>query len=342
MKKWLLGFLWVGCVSGVTYYNTPGGGDCYNPCKTENYNGMACCLMPCEFYFPPCDRPNGGDLNFKFTGNFGETIATNKDYVTFELNARQFYTCYETYLDAKWHYFANWKNAVNVGIGVRSFDCYCIVGGANLYYDYRRGPCHLDFHQISGGFEFFHPCFNFYINGYYPFQKKKHCCSETFCYDGGFFACCRENICSFGGFDLELDKTLFFWCKSRINVGLGAYFYDNTAQSQWFAGGRARLVADLSTNVRVEVEGTYDRYFHTKVIGRISINIPFPTFGCARKRSGCKESWCPPLPQRRNNLIVLRKQTCWDWNFNDKKGLQHFCHDDYIIEDSIVENDGLF
>jgi Inverse autotransporter, beta-domain len=324
MKKWFLAsFLWFGSAMSFCQNRPPAEG-CYNPCKPENYNGLACCIMPCEFYFPPCDCPRGADLNFRCIGNFGKTLASDKDYITLEFNARQFFNCYETYIDGKWNYFTNWRNAANLGVGVRSFDCYCIVGGANLYYDYRRGPCNQDFHQISGGFEVFHPCFNFYLNFYYPFQGCKCLDSNVFTFDGGFFANCQESLCSLGGVDLELDKTLFNWCNTRISVGVGAYFYDNTCQNGWFPGGRFRLIADICTNIYAECEATVDKYFGGRFIGRVGLNIPFPVFGASRKRSGCCSTWCPPLPQRRNNLIVLQKQTCWDWNFDDKRGIFNF------------------
>lgn len=325
MKKWIVGFsLSFGCVFGAPNNS---GSPCLDPCQPANYNGLAFAFMPSEFYFAPCDRPCGADVNLTVIGNFGKTISSTKDYITTVLNTRQFFNCYETYADVKWHYFSNWRNALNAGIGVRSFDMYRVVGGANLYYDYMRGPCNLNFHQISGGFELFHPCFSLYGNVYWPFQTCQNCESNVFNFDGGAFAVSHERICSFGGLDLEVDKSLFYWSNTRINFGLGAYFYDNIAVNQWFAGFRYRLVADLTTNIRAEMEGTYDKYFKSRVIGRISINIPFPVWGCARKTSGCCQSWCPPLPQHRNNLIVLFKETCWNWNFDDRKGRfrSHHC-----------------
>lgn len=324
MSKWFLGFFL--SVSALCSLN--GNllhSECFNPCQPQNYNGLAVCALPCEFYFPPCDRPCGGDVNFYFQGNFGESISTSKDYITLGALGRQFFCCYETFINAKWNYFTNYKNSANLGLGIRTFDMYNFVAGANIYYDYRRGPCHGDFHQFSGGFELFHPCFSFYINGYLPLQRKKRCKTKVFLYDDGFFAACRSTVYSLPGFDLELDKPLFYVCKARVNAGIGGYFYNNSARScctsEWFAGGRLRLVADVSTNLRLEVEGTYDNTNKTKVMGKIAFNFPFPSFGNARKCSGCVESWCPPLPQRRNDLIVLRRQTCWDWNFDDADDL---------------------
>lgn len=318
MSKWISGFfLWASALCSINSLNA----QCFEPCCPQNYNGLALCCMPSEFYFPPCDRPCGADVNFYFQGNFGESIATSKDYFTLGLLGRQAFCCYETYLNAKWNYFTNYKNAANVGLGIRTFDMYNIVAGANIYYDYRRGPFRLNFHQISGGLELFHPCFNIYINGYWPFRRFQSGKTKVFFYDDGFFACCRRSVFALRGGDVEIDKSIFYLCQTRINVGIGAYFYDNGANCEWFAGGRLRLVADVSTNLRFEVEGSYDKTYQTRIMGKICINFPFPVFGTARKTSNCCQSWCPPLPQRRNDLIILRKRTCWDWNFDDSTDL---------------------
>ncbi len=286
--------------------------NCSTPCYKE---GIGFFIPYCNFL--PCDAPylESCGLSLRFAGTIGKGIGINRDYSTVNLRAVKTWCCRELFLDAKWHCFSDRKNGANAGLGIRyTNDCSQSLLGANISYDFREGK-YRNFHQISGGLEFFNPCYRFYINGYFPLNKKgcKNCC---YFFDDNYYLsidCCQYTM---RGADAEFDKILFCCCNTRIIGGVGIYYYDDS-QNDRTVGGRLRLTAEISKYLSFDLEGTYDKMFHTRVNGTLSLNFPFPSMGGRRSCNPCcQPCWCPPIPQRRNDIIVLRKCNHIDANFD--------------------------
>jgi hypothetical protein len=74
-------------------------------------------------------------------------------------------------MDARGHVFNDSRFAANAGIGLRYLSC-SRVWGINSYYDYRNTKHHT-YQQASLGLESLGEMWDFRLNGYLPFGKKK-------------------------------------------------------------------------------------------------------------------------------------------------------------------------
>lgn len=235
--------------------------------------------------------------------------------------------------------------AANAGIGVRYLDpCTCdSIWGLNVYYDYRGGRCKRNYNQVGVGLEWLHPCWDVRVNGYFPVgDQNSHCRRNVFTYPGGAIITCQELQTALTGFDAEIGAPL--WCNSCYGLSLygavGPYYYTprnnghnhnhndhsgshnnsvsnhnnhhNFNKNIW--GGRIRLAARWNDWVELSVQGTRDNHFKTRVLGTITVMIPFEAL-CSPCQCewNCYRWWDQPV--HRQPIIGVENKTCFNSNF---------------------------
>lgn len=238
------------------------------------------------------------------------------------------YSCFQPFLDLRGHVFNKGRWAANVGIGGRYISSCCnLAYGGNIYYDYRKG-CHRGFHQLGLGAELLGSCWDLRVNGYIPIGRRewKSHTARFDDFEGDFFATCQQRIKSIGGVDGELG--FFLKCKDPcclfdfdLYAAVGPYFFASRCDRDIF-GGQVRLAARFCDYLEFEVRATSDRVCHGRVQGRFSIYIPFDFDICCRKNScaqPCRNDFACRRVERRE-IIFLKEECCWDWNWDDKAG----------------------
>lgn len=257
--------------------------------------------------------------------------------------------CIQPFFDAKAYGFNNGKGGASIGLGSRYIiPCNNIVLGINGYYDYRKYH-HVNLNQVGIGVELLGPCWDLRINGYIPVGRRNFCKSDFFDYCGDFMAINQERISSWYGADAELGTWLsrqFSSCNwINFYAAVGPYYYTRNHERHFenehhhnAFGGRIRLLARIFDYVDLSVNATYDRVWHARVQGQITINIPLD-FGsflfnqcnkCACTPSPCLLRQIAIQPVQRNGIIVADHECCWDWDWGRKKSKcaareQHDC-----------------
>lgn len=242
-------------------------------------------------------------------------------------------------LDVRGHVFNNGDPAANAGIGVRYLDhCSDKVYGANIFYDYRKFH-HESFQQIGIGLEYLGDCWDFRINGYIPFGRHKVDFGRTlFVYPGNYFAECKQREKVMAGFDAEFGMPIWRNCDPcnlfEAYAAVGTYYftpriYSNCGKDCW--GGKVRAAIRLGRYVEIEGRTTFDRDFHWRGEGVITIGFPFGGRSC---EPNC---YCDNLrniaaqPIERQEIIVINRPSCqWRTNFGGFSSLS----DDSDISDS--------
>jgi len=232
-----------------------------------------------------------------------------------------FWENYVPFLDARAHILNDGRWAANAGVGTRYiFDpCQWMVGG-NVYYDY-RGTKHGHYNQISAGLEAFYERYEAHLNGYLPVggkrnRTKSHVDSVTFKGFSGNYILQNENYKNsyegaMKGFNAELGMHL---AGNRMDYdlyfGVGPYYYDvSSGKHAW--GGKARLKAELTKYLFLELSDSYDRIFHNRFQGTVNVSIPFGGQICYPQKSTrtCHNvmDWQAVLPVERQEIIVVSK-----------------------------------
>jgi hypothetical protein len=178
------------------------------------------------------------------------------------------------FLDARGHVFNNGKWAVNVGAGLRTLwrdRAY----GINTYYDYRNTN-HLSPNQIGVGLETLGALFDFRINGYLPVGAKiSNPYPARFSgFSGNSLLLLQKYKSAMKGADAEFG---FHFAKSRLfdfYATAGPYYFiGQKARPIW--GGKARVAGTFKDILTAEISDSYDRTFHNKFQGQVSLNFSF-------------------------------------------------------------------
>lgn len=223
------------------------------------------------------------------------------------------------FIDVRGHLMKNHLWAVNSGVGIRLFDSRTGgIFGANLYYDYRQTDIHQDFNQIGFGVEFLGQIFDYRLNAYFPIgHVKAHSNSKIYDdYIGNYLVSARKAIYALKGFDTEVSWHMFEHCGFNFYSALGTYYFTQLSKHTW--GVQARLGFNWYEFVSVELKTTYDRMFQTKIQGIFGIILPFDlltNFCCNRKKCAVFLS----QPVMRKDLIVLKDECCYEWNYCDER-----------------------
>ncbi len=178
------------------------------------------------------------------------------------------------FLDARGHVFDNGKWAANAGVGLRALwgnRAY----GINTYYDYRNaGRFHSN--QIGAGIETLGELFDFRINGYLPVGAKiSSPYDSTFkTFSGNYMLVTQKVQSAMKGTDAEFG---FHFGKSELFDFYAAagpyYFIGKIDPATW--GGKARISGTFKDILTLEISDSYDRTFHNKFQGQISLNYSF-------------------------------------------------------------------
>ena len=192
------------------------------------------------------------------------------------------------FLDMRSHIFDNGKWAANAGIGLRTLwknRAY----GINAYYDYRNvGRFHSN--QIGAGLETLGELFDFRINGYLPVGTKT--CNP---YDAIFGTFSGNHMLvsqmyqsamkgTDGEFGFHFGQSAFF----DFYAAAGPYYFiGEAAPATW--GGKARISGIFKDILTLEISDSYDRTFHNKFQGQISLTFSFgPKSKFKQQESSCQ------------------------------------------------------
>lgn len=178
------------------------------------------------------------------------------------------------FLDIRGHIFDNGKWAANAGTGLRILWGNRVYG-INTYYDYRNTN-RFNANQIGAGLETLGRLFDFRINGYLPCGTKTSnpydATFETF--SGNYMFISQKYQSAMKGADAELG--FHFGTSKSFDFYAAAgpyYFIGEVAPATW--GGKARISGIFKDILTLEISDSYDRTFHNKFQGQISINFSF-------------------------------------------------------------------
>jgi hypothetical protein len=178
------------------------------------------------------------------------------------------------FLDVRGHVFNNGKWAANVGTGLRT-----LLGnrayGINAYYDYRNAG-RLKSNQIGIGLETLGKLFDFRINGYLPVGAKiSNPYGASFkTFSGNYMLISQKYQSAMKGADAEFG---FHFGKTKLFDFYAAagpyYFIGKLDPTTW--GGKARISGTFKDILTLEISDSYDKTFHNKLQGQISLNFSF-------------------------------------------------------------------
>lgn len=176
------------------------------------------------------------------------------------------------FLDLRGHVFNNGKLAANIGAGIRKI-LNERVYGFNSYYDYRNTK-RMHYNQFGIGAETLGKCWDFRINGYFPFGKKVATPyqAEFVGFAGNEALVSQKNQFGMRGFNAEFG--LHFGFRANFYAAAGPYYFaGNVGRKIW--GGKIRFAIRFNEYVKVEFSNSYDKMFHNRFQGEITVNIPF-------------------------------------------------------------------
>jgi hypothetical protein len=192
------------------------------------------------------------------------------------------------FLDMRGHLFNNGKWVTNIGSGLRSL-LKNRVYGINAYYDYRNGG-RLHANQIGVGLETLGEVIDFRINGYLPVGSKisDPYGSKFGAFSSNYMLLSQKYQSAMKGSDAEFG---FHFGKPGLFDFYAAagpyYFIGKKAPVTW--GGKARIAGTFKETLTLEISDSYDRTFHNKFQGQISLTFLFgPKSKIKEKRNNCK------------------------------------------------------
>lgn len=210
------------------------------------------------------------------------------------------------FTDLRGHIFNDGSWAANGGIGGR-WSVQDALVGFNAFYDYRQASKHSDFkrsfQRVGVGLEAFLSCFEFRVNGYLPICATKRFSPEVFSHFSGNYAYTSQlGLAALPSIDAELGYAFRIPC-SFVTLYAGASPYYLFRQGNNFgaeAGGKGRIYATYNHLVTIEATYSYDRIYHSRFQGALSLSIPFSFFsGYQGESPGVCLPTCIPLINRR-------------------------------------------
>jgi len=269
--------------------------------------------------FPP-NRPSRISVRHIERGGIGY----NQGYTTLEgfFAPTPEHTTMMPFLDLRGHVFDNGKLAANVGLGLRK-----IAGdrvyGLNVYYDYRHTK-KIDYNQVGFGLESLGERCDFRINGYMPVGKK-------------VTSPCQTKFIGFLGHNMILSQKYQFAMKG-FNAEFGVHFgksrffdFYAAAGPYYFAGkigpkiwgGKVRLVGRITDYVTIELSNSYDKMFHNRFQGQITLTVPFGRGSDIQSTDACNPCDAPrvlfsrmvqPVERQEINIVgcVTKRAAAFD------------------------------
>ncbi|MDP1609392.1 MAG: inverse autotransporter beta domain-containing protein [Chlamydiales bacterium] len=246
------------------------------------------------------------------------------------------------FFDGRGHVFDNGKWAANAGVGLR-----VLWGnrayGINTYYDYRNtGRFHSN--QIGAGLETLGEIFDFRINGYLPISKKiSNPYDSTFgTFSGNQLLISQKYHSAMKGANAEFG--FHFGGSKSFNFYAAAgpyYFIGKIDPVTW--GGKARISGTFKDIVTLEISDSYDRTFHNKFQGQISLSFSFgPKSKVKKQGRTCKVAnrlnnrMLQPVD--RQEIIVIDKTRKNAVAINPATGLPYF----FVFVDNTSSSNGTY
>lgn len=246
-----------------------------------------CSLFFCFFASARADANTCAPKHYRSTIRHIESggIGYDNGYTTFEafLASDPGKGVLTPFIDGRGHIFNNGQWAANVGIGLRSV-LENRVYGINTYYDYRNTN-RSGFNQIGIGLESLGAAVDFRMNGYLPVGIKTLGPYDTIfgSFAGNFLLLTQSFQSAMKGVDAELGFHLGRYKLFDLYAAAGPYcFVGKNTATAW--GGKARLVGTFNDILSLEISNSYDRVFHNKFQGQISLNY---FFGPRTENRGC-------------------------------------------------------
>jgi len=273
-----------------------------------------------------CDLCGPETIVFSAQHRFGRGVGYKDGYSSLDFFYAPFnQTCVGLpFLDIRGHVFDNGRWAANAGLGWRYLGpSSCWIWGANVYYDYRRSHEH-NFQQVSFGIEALSANWELRANGYVPVGKKLHARSHFS--EFSFLEFSGNNILiqqhekrkfeeAMEGVDAEVGY--HFWRGGCFDLyaGIGPYYFRGEHNHKDAIGGKARITAQISDYLTLEVSDSWDSLFHNRPQGLIALNLPLgPSAKVTRTNPDCCE--CPEIlldrlyqPVEKQEIIVLSNKT---------------------------------
>jgi hypothetical protein len=240
------------------------------------------------------------------------------------------------------HIFNDGKIAANLGVGLRTL-LSDRVYGINAFYDF-RSVSHLPANQIGLGLETIGTFFDFRLNGYLPVGKKTSSPYDTSFADfsGHYMYLDQKYQSAMKGFNAEvgfhLGKTKLF----DFYAAAGPYYFIGKLDpATW--GGKARIFGTFKDVMTFELSDSYDKTFHNKFQGQISINL---FFGPHSKSKSIRPV-CKPINKfynqflqsvDRQEIIVVNEPVIQEIAIDPSTGLPYF----FVFVDNTSNSEGTF
>lgn len=246
------------------------------------------------------------------------------------------------FFDVRGHIFNNGKWATNAGIGLRALwgnRAY----GINTYYDYRK-TSRFNVNQIGVGLETLGQLFDFRINGYLPLGTKiSNPYGTTFdSFSGNYMLISQKYQSAMKGADAEFG---FHFGKSEsfdFYAAAGPYYFIGKIDpTTW--GGKARLSGTFKDILTLEISDSYDRTFHNKFQGQISLSFSFgPKSKVKKQAHTCKVANTLNnrmlQPVDRQEIIVIDKTRKNSVAIDPATGLPFF----FVFVDNTSSSNGTY
>lgn len=246
------------------------------------------------------------------------------------------------FLDARGHVFDNGKWAANGGVGLRAL-WGSRAYGINTYYDYRNtGRFHS--HQIGAGLETLGALFDFRINGYLPVGKKtSNPYDPVFSTFSGHSMLLSQKIQSaMKGADAEFGWHVGSYKSLDFYTAAGPYYFvGERAPATW--GGKARISAAFKDIFALEISDSYDRTFHNKFQGQITLGFSFgPKSRVKAEGRACETAAILNSrmlqPVKRQEIIVIDTNSIDTVAINPATGLPYF----FVFVDNTSSSNGTY
>jgi hypothetical protein len=244
---------------------------------------------------------------------------------------------YIPFFDARGHVFDNGKWALNAGIGLRKIWGQRIYG-INTYYDYRN-TARLNYHQFGLGLETLGDLFDFRINGYLPLGRKVSSPADpTFVrfvghnmFIGQKYRFAMKGADAEFGFHFGKTKTFDFYAAT------GPYYYvGHLGTGTW--GAKARIAGTYKDTLSLEFLDSYDRTFHNKFQGQISLTFALGPKCRKQSVSPCKLTSRMVQPVDRQEIIVERKKSKTSIAIDPATSLPYY----FVFVDNTSSSDGTY
>jgi hypothetical protein len=246
------------------------------------------------------------------------------------------------FLDVRGHVFNSGKWAGNAGAGLRALRG-SRAYGINTYYDYRNAD-RFHSNQIGVGLETLGKLLDFRINGYLPVGAKiSSPYDSTFgAFSGNRLLVSQKYQSAMKGSDVEVGVHFGKTKSFDFYAAAGPYYFIGKVDpTTW--GGKARISGTFKDILTLEISDSYDKTFHNKFQGQISLGYSFGLKSKVRKQgSACNVAYTLTdrmlQPVGRQEIIVIDKKRKNSVAIDLATGLPYF----FVFVDNTSNSEGTY